>query len=42
MQAGGDVLGWRITAEHVTLEDLGQVVPGDVRKVPGGANQITP
>lgn len=40
MQTGGDVLRWRITAEHVTLEDLGQVVPGNVCKVPGRANQI--
>jgi len=40
VQAGGDVLGGRVAAEHVTLEHLGQVVASDVRKVPARANQI--
>lgn len=36
MQAGGDVLGRRLAAEHVALEHLGQLVSSYVGKVPVG------
>lgn len=38
MQAGGDVLGRGVTAEHMTLQDLGQVVSSHVCKIPDGKN----
>ena len=36
MQAGGDVLGGCLTAKHVTLEHLGQLIASYVGKVPVG------
>lgn len=44
MQAGGDVLGRCLTAKHVALEHLGQLIASYVGKVPvgGGAPQCLP
>ena len=44
MQAGGDVLGGCVTAKHVALEHLGQLIASYVGKVPvgGGAPQCLP
>lgn len=44
MQAGGDVLGRCLTAKHVALEHLGQLISSYVGKVPvgGGAPQSLP
>lgn len=44
MQAGGDVLGRCLTAKHVALEHLGQLITSYVGKVPvgGGASQCLP
>lgn len=36
MQAGGDVLGRCLTAKHVALEHLGQLISSYVGKVPVG------
>lgn len=36
MQAGGDVLGGCLTAKHVALEHLGQLIASHVGKVPVG------
>lgn len=36
MQAGGDVLGRCLTAKHVALEHLGQLITSYVGKVPVG------
>lgn len=36
MQAGGDVLGGCLTAKHVALEHLGQLITSYVGKVPVG------
>lgn len=44
MQAGGDVLGRCLTAKHVALEHLGQLITSYVGKVPvgGGSPQCLP
>lgn len=40
MQAGGDVLGRGLAAEHVALEHLRQLVPRHVGKVPAGKGRL--
>lgn len=38
MQTGGNMLGGGVTAEHMTLQDLGQVVSSHICKIPNGKN----
>lgn len=40
MQAGGDVLGGCLTAKHVALEHLGQLITSYVGKVPVGVGSL--
>lgn len=39
MQAGSNVLGRWVTAENMTLQNLGQVVSGHVSEIPAGEIQ---
>lgn len=40
MQAGGDILGGCLTAKHVALEHLGQLITSYVGKVPVGGGSL--